>query len=129
MAGLNTLQVYKDAAMDFLTLVVAGRIDEAYQKHVDMQGWHHNVYYPSDFTSLKQGMMDNHAQFPLKQINIKHVIAEDSLVAVHSNIVMSPGETGVAVVHLFRFAGDRIAEMWDIGQLIPIDSPNMAGAF
>lgn len=129
MAGSNTLQVYKDTAVDFLTLVVAGRIDEAYQKYVDMQGRHHNVYYPSDFTSLKQGMMENHSQFPTKQINVKHIIAEDSLVAVHSNIVMSPGETGVAVVHLFRFDGGRIVEMWDIGQSIPTDSPNQAGAF
>jgi hypothetical protein len=34
----------KQAAVEFLQLVVAGRIDEAYQKHVDLQDKHHNSY-------------------------------------------------------------------------------------
>jgi predicted SnoaL-like aldol condensation-catalyzing enzyme len=42
---------------------------------------------------------------------------------------MNPGESGVAVVHIFRFQGDRIAELWDIGQPVPQDSPNQAGMF
>jgi hypothetical protein len=37
----NTAQARKDVAVDFLSLVVAGRIDEAYRKHVEMGGRHH----------------------------------------------------------------------------------------
>lgn len=57
------------------------------------------------------------------------MLGDGSLVAVHSNIVMKPGEPGVAVVHIFRFEEGRIVEMWDIGQAIPVDSPNRMGAF
>ena len=34
-----------------------------------------------------------------------------------------------AVVHFFRFEKGRIAEMWDVGQEIPSDSPNENGMF
>ena len=34
-----------------------------------------------------------------------------------------------AVVHILRFDGAKIAEMWDIGQEIPKDSPNALGMF
>ncbi len=32
------MKVHKEAAVDFLQLVVAGKIDKAYEKHVDMNG-------------------------------------------------------------------------------------------
>lgn len=124
----NTLG-HKNAALEFLRLVIAGRIDEAYQRHVDMRGKHHNLFFPAGFPALKKGMLDNHAQFPNKQITVKHLLGDGDRVAVHSNIVLKPGEKGIAAVHLFRFEGDRIVEMWDIGQPVPADSPNQDGAF
>lgn len=45
------------------------------------------------------------------------------------HIVLRPGETGITTVHLFRFRGDKIVEMWDWGQTVPADSPNKDGAF
>lgn len=35
----------------------------------------------------------------------------------------------VAVVHLFRFEGNLIVEMWDIGQPVPESTPNENGMF
>jgi predicted SnoaL-like aldol condensation-catalyzing enzyme len=119
----------KQAAVEFLQLVVAGRIDEAYQKHVDLQGKHHNPFFPEGFLALKKAMLENHVQFPSKQLIVKHVLGEGDLVAVHSQIVLRPGETVVAAVHLLRFQKDRIVEMWDVGQPVPTDSPNKDGAF
>jgi predicted SnoaL-like aldol condensation-catalyzing enzyme len=57
------------------------------------------------------------------------VLADGDLVAIHSSIVMKPVEMGISVVHIFRFNQGRIVEMWDIGQAIPADSLNLAGAF
>ncbi len=129
MTNKTSLEIQKERALDFLQLVVAGNIDEAYDSYINLRGVHHNVYYAADFASLKKGMKDNHAQFPNKRLMVKNVISEGSLVAVHSNIVMKPGEPGVAVVHIFRFEDGKIAEMWDVGQSIPLDSPNRRGAF
>ncbi len=125
----NTAQARKDIVADFLNLVVAGRIDEAYRKHVDMNGRHHNQYSAAGFPALRQAMIDNHAEYPDKRIDIKHVIAEDDLAAAHSEVVLNPGDRRIAVVHVFRFRGGRIVELWDIGQPIQADSPNKDGMF
>ena len=37
--------------------------------------------------------------------------------------------SGGAVVHLFRFQNDLIVEFWDVGQPIPVNSPNENGVF
>jgi predicted SnoaL-like aldol condensation-catalyzing enzyme len=129
MTKKHSIQVNKEMAIDFLHLIVAGSIDEAYDNYVNMHGKHHNMYYSAEFASLKQGMIENHAQFPDKQIIVKNVLGDQDLVAVHSNIVMIPGEPGITVVHIFRFKFGKIVEMWDVGQAIPADSPNKEGAF
>jgi predicted SnoaL-like aldol condensation-catalyzing enzyme len=51
------------------------------------------------------------------------------MVAVHSHIVLRPGEAGVAAVHIFRFEGDQIVEIWDCGEPLPADSTNPDGMF
>jgi predicted SnoaL-like aldol condensation-catalyzing enzyme len=125
-----------------LQLVVAGRIDEAYQRHVDIEGRHHNPFFPAGFPALKKAMLENHVQFPNKQLIVKlvparrsaafwhaGVLGDGDLVAVHSHLVPRAGEKGIAVVHLFRFHGSKIVEMWDCGQPVPTDSPNKDGAF
>ena len=38
-------------------------------------------------------------------------------------------DPGFAAVHLFRFDGDRIVELWDVGQPVPEESPNENGVF
>jgi predicted SnoaL-like aldol condensation-catalyzing enzyme len=125
----NAAHGRKQAAVEFLQLVVAGRIDEAYRKHVDLEGKHHNFFFPAGFLALKKAMIENHVQFPNKQFIVKSVLEDGDLVAVHSNVVLRPGEPGMAVLHLFRFHEDKIMEMWDIGQPVPADSPNKDGAF
>ncbi len=129
MTNKTSIQTQKERALDFLQLAVAGSVEEAYESYVNMRGVHHNVYYAADFTSLKKGMKENHVQFPNKRLMVRNVISEGDLVAVHSHIVMKPGEPGVSVVHIFRFEDGKIVEMWDVGQAIPTDSPNRRGAF
>jgi predicted SnoaL-like aldol condensation-catalyzing enzyme len=123
------MQAQKETAVDFLQLVISGSIDEAYNNYVNMHGRHHNMYNAADFASLKQGMIENHAQFPSKRIMVKNVIGEGALVAIHSNVILTPGEPGIAVVHIFRFENGKIVEMWDICQPVPLESPNRLGAF
>jgi predicted SnoaL-like aldol condensation-catalyzing enzyme len=50
-------------------------------------------------------------------------------VAVHSRVQHTPADRGAALVHLFRFEGDRIAELWDVGQEVPAETPNANGMF
>jgi predicted SnoaL-like aldol condensation-catalyzing enzyme len=125
----NDILTHKQEAVQFLELIVAGKIDEAYRKYVDIRGKHHNPFFPADFPALKKAMIENHAQFPNKQLKVKNVIGDSDLVDVHSHFVLRPGETCISAMHLFRFEGNRIVEMWDCGQPLPADSPNKDGAF
>lgn len=129
MTDNKSIQANKQAAVQFLQLAESGRINEAYEKYIDMQGKHHNPFFEAGFSALKRGMTDNHAQFPNKQFTVKNVLGDGDLVAVHSYIVLSPGQKGVVAVHLFRFQGDKIVELWDCGQPVPDDSLNKDGIF
>jgi len=117
----------KDIAVKFLRLVVEGKIDEAYEKYVDMNGKHHNIYFSAGFSNLKDAMKENHKQFPNKVFEIKKAIAEENMVATHALITL--GEKRLAVVHFLRFENGKIVEMWDVGQEIPKELPNKDGAF
>lgn len=119
----------EESATKFLALATSGKIDEAYQTYVDMSGKHHNTFTPAGFLALQGAMKENDAQFPQKKLLVKHVVSSDDLVAVHSHLTLKPGEPGMIVVHLFRFKQDKIVEMWDCGQVIPIDGHNTDGAF
>lgn len=119
----------KSAALDFLHLVTSGKIDEAYEKHVEMNGKHHNMYFPAGFPALKQAMIDNEKEFPNKTMTVNHAVSDGDMVAVYSHVVLKPGEMEIAVVHLFRFSHGKIAEMWDVGVQIPKDVPNRDGVF
>jgi predicted SnoaL-like aldol condensation-catalyzing enzyme len=119
----------KEIAVEFLQLVIDGRIDEAYKNHVDMTGRHHNTHVEAGFAALRDSMRENHAQFPAKQISVKHVTGEDDVVVVHSRIKLGPEEAELSAVHIFRFREETIAEMWDVVQPVPTDSSNRDGAF
>ena len=118
----------KEIAISFLQNAAAGRLDQAYNG-VASNFRHHNAYFPSDAESLKAGMADAHKQFPNTKIDVQRAIAEGDLVAVHSRVQHAPETAAIAVVHIFRFEGDKIAELWDVGMEVPKDSPNENGAF
>lgn len=118
----------KQIALHFLKKVVSGDIDEAYQ-NVDMKGKHHNVFFPAGFSELREAMKKAHVEFPNKKFEVKHVLGDGDMVAVHSHVSLKPGELEVAVVHLFRFKNGKIVEIWDCGQEIPKDMKNADGAF
>ena len=54
---------------------------------------------------------------------IKQVIEDADRVAVYSHLKRAQGAK-YAVVHILRFAGDKIVELWDVGQEVPEDSLN-----
>jgi predicted SnoaL-like aldol condensation-catalyzing enzyme len=119
----------KDAAIEFLTMVAIGRIREAYDKHIAASFRHHNAWFPGDRQSLLEGMEANQRDNPGKALEVRQVVEEGETVAVFSHMKPNPAHTGVALVHIFRFEGDKIVELWDVGQAVPEDCPNENGMF
>ena len=73
------------------------------------------------------GMEENAARNPNMDLEIQRPLQDGDLIAVHSRVRPNPDEPGMAVVHIFRFEGNLIAELWDVGQTVPADSPNEHG--
>jgi len=119
----------KKTAVEFLGLVIAGDIDEAYRKYAARDGRHHNLFFPAGFVALQKAMEEAHVQFPRKSFTVKHVIGEGDFVAVHSHLVLESGSPGYITLHIFRFSGGKIAELWDFSQGIPSEMPNADGPF
>ncbi|MES2353021.1 MAG: nuclear transport factor 2 family protein [Pseudomonadota bacterium] len=120
---------YKEAAIAFLTQVTSGKIREAYRTYVGPEFRHHNPYFRGDGQSLMIGMEENHVKFPDKILAVQRTLQDGNFVAVHSNVKLMPGDINMAVVHIFRFEGNLIAELWDIGQPVPENCANEQGMF
>src|SRR5437870_2162166 len=118
----------KETAIAFLKLAASGNLDEAYA-NVSPNFRHHNPHFKGDAGSLKAGMAEAHAKFPNTMLEVQHVFEGGDLVAVHSRVRHSRDTPEIAVVHIFRFEDSRIAELWDVGQEAPKDSPNQNGMF
>lgn len=123
-----TTTTRKAAAEEFLKLVCTD-VERAYATLVAPGFRHHNVHFAGNATALKQGMADNLRQFPQKQLEIKRSVEEGDYVVVMSHVRLEPKTQGYALMHMFRFEGDRIAELWDVAQEIPANSPNELGPF
>jgi predicted SnoaL-like aldol condensation-catalyzing enzyme len=122
-------QSLKDRAVEFLTLAATGKVREAYERHAGSGFRHHNPYFRGDAESLMAAMEENAAQNPDKALEVRMALQDGDRVAVFSRVRQRPGDLGGAVVHLFRFEGDRIAELWDVGQAVPEESVNENGMF
>ncbi len=119
----------KEIATSFLNLVVSGKIREAYNRYISSGFRHHNPYFRGDRESLLTGMEEAEERFPNKVFEIRRALEDGDLVAVHSMLRLKQDMPEMATVHIFRFEGSRIVEMWDIGQEAPKESPNKNGMF
>lgn len=118
---------HKKIAILFLELAGFGRVDEAFDKFTTVDFIHHNQYFKGDRLSLKQAMAQAHLSSPNKKVDVRHVYLDGDTVITHSHVVKDNME--IAVVHIFRFQGGKIAELWDLGQVIDPKSPNQHGLF
>jgi predicted SnoaL-like aldol condensation-catalyzing enzyme len=63
-------------------------------------------------------------------VDIKRIIAEGDLVAVHCHLVLKAGQRGTAVMDMFRLDVDgKIVEHWDVLQEVPEKAANQNTMF
>lgn len=117
----------KKKAETFLKMAGMGDVRAAYDRFVDGDFVHHNQYFKGDRESLLKAMEEAHRSSPNKSVEIKKTYEDDDTVITHS--LVRQENQDIAVVHIFRFAGEKIVELWDLGQLIDKDSPNENGLF
>ncbi len=121
---------HKEIAATFLKLAGGGNVREAYERFVAPEFIHHNQYFKGDRQSLMAAMEEAHQKSPNKSVDVKKTYQDGNVVITQSLVTrQNTAEPSIAVVHIFRFKGDRIVELWDVGQPVMKDSPNENGIF
>ncbi len=128
-------EVNKRTVQKFFELVPQGKFKEGLQFFApDCKT--HNPYVGGSITNLIDAMIAANKEGTAKNLNaaffVRHVLAEGDYVAAHTELFneeSNPEDGGLRQIHLFRFEGDKIAEYWDISQLVTPNLPNTAGAF
>ena len=89
----------------------------------------HNPMARTGANGLKDFLDWARAQSPDADHRVKRVFADGDHVIAHVHVIINPGERGNAVVDIFRIEDGRIAEHWDVAQVVPADSANSNGMF
>jgi predicted SnoaL-like aldol condensation-catalyzing enzyme len=117
----------KEIATTFLKMAGMGQVDEAYARFIAPAFIHHNPYFAGDRASLLAAMKEDHAANPNRLVEVKHIYEDGNTVITHSHVAKK--EMEIAVVHIFRFQGDKVVELWDVGQVVVPNSANANGPF
>ena len=120
---------FKVIAKDFLILSSKGIVREAFKQYAHPKFKHHNVCFKGDAESLIFAIEENARNNPNMIFEIKHVLQDGDLVAVHSYARQNANDLGAAICHFFQFSEDKIIEMWDFGQTVPAEMENEHGMF
>lgn len=118
-----------EAAVQFLQMCARGDVREAYKRHAADDFLHHNAWFAGDRESLARAMEESASSEPNKSFDVRQVVDGGDKVAVLSCLRRLEGGAQYAVVHIFRFDAGKIVELWDLGQEVPMDSPNQNGMF
>lgn len=119
----------REAATSFLQMVAAGKVREAYDRFISLDFRHHNQFFKGDRHSLMVAMEENATKHPDKVLEIRKILEDGDTVMTLSHVKQDPNVFGGAVVHIFRFEEEKIAELWDLGQEIMANSANENGVF
>jgi predicted SnoaL-like aldol condensation-catalyzing enzyme len=122
------VETHAEAATGFLRMAAQGEVQAAYDQFVGDHFRHHNPYFPGDRQSLLLAMQQSAEHEPNNSFDVQRIVASGDHVVVHSRLTRQDGSE-YAVVHICRFEHGKIAELWDLAQAVPEDSPNELGMF
>lgn len=119
----------REIALSFFDLIATGRIREWFDEHTNEDLIHHNQYFKGDRETLIQAIEEDARANPDKRVEVKMSLEDGDLVSTYSHVQQNPDDPGFALMHIFRFKGSTIVEMWDMHHAVMTDSPNEHGMF
>src|SRR4051812_32181452 len=118
----------KTIALDFLRLAREGHRSAA-ERLLAPGGRHHNPHFAAGMPALLDAIEAAAKAQANRTSDVQHVVAEGDFVLVRWRVRPDPPARGAAVVLLFAFDGERIAELGDVGQPPPAEQVNAEGMF
>jgi predicted SnoaL-like aldol condensation-catalyzing enzyme len=99
------------------------RVREAFERHVAEDYTQHNPNIPDGREAAITMLAPKFAN-PQAIFDVKRVLVDGDLACVHLHGAPAPGTLGAAVADLFRLAGGKIVEHWDVLQPVPEKATN-----
>ena len=115
----------KKLAVDFFNMVFsAKKPQEAFDKYASKNYIQHNPVAADGPAPAIKFLSEWFVKNPRAIIEIKRVIAEGDMVAIHHHMRTSPEVRGMAAVDMFRVENGKVVEHWDVVQPMPEKSAN-----
>ncbi|MGL4285202.1 MAG: nuclear transport factor 2 family protein [Phreatobacter sp.] len=125
----TALETNKKVVLDFYEKALNQKDFEAAAKHFGDRYIQHNPTAPDGIEGFRKFIAFRQERMPNARGEIKRVIADGDLVALHVHSKRDPSDRGVAIVDIFRLEAGKIVEHWDVIQPIPETSANSNGMF
>jgi predicted SnoaL-like aldol condensation-catalyzing enzyme len=117
----------KQTALEFFDLVlIQKKPAEAAERFFGPAGYiQHNPSVPTGpadgFVNAISALFE---KFPEWSTEVKRVLADGDLVAVHHHVRSTPDDRGMAVVDIFKVQDGKLVEHWDVVQPVPAQAMN-----
>ena len=109
----------KRIAVSFLEQVMTGDVREAFRAYVHDDFIHHDPRLREGAQALADALHADQVLYAARTFAIERVMEEGDLVVVHARMRPAPTEPEVAQVHILRFQGARIGELWKVSERVP----------
>lgn len=100
------------------------KVREAFEKHVVPEYIQHNPIAPDGRDNAINALEPFMKAMPTLSYDIKRIIVDGNLAAVHAHMKMNPQDRGNAVIDIVRLENGKIVEHWDVIQAVPEKSAN-----
>ena len=98
-------------------------VRRAFMKYVIEDYIQHNPNIPDGRDAAIEALEQKFSE-PQASFDIKRILVDDDLAAIHLHGQLSADNLGGAVVDLFRIENGKIVEHWDVLQAIPTKAAN-----
>ncbi|MCZ0738511.1 nuclear transport factor 2 family protein [Phreatobacter sp. AB_2022a] len=119
----------KKVVLDFYEKALNQMDFDAAARHFGPRYIQHNPVAPDGIDGFKAFIAMRKERFPRAHNEIKRVIADGDLVALHVHSKREPADRGLAIVDIFRLEAGKIVEHWDVIQPIPETAAHTNGMF
>jgi predicted SnoaL-like aldol condensation-catalyzing enzyme len=100
------------------------KVADAFKTHVGASYRQHNPLVPDGIEPSVAFLSKRFETNPQALNEIKRVIADGDLVAVHVHSRLNDADRGRAIVDIFRVENGKIVEHWDVIQPVPENAQN-----
>lgn len=128
-ADSNDLEANKKLVVAFYNAAINQKDYDAAIQYLGDEYKQHNPTAADGKAGLKAFIEFLKARYPAQRGEIKRVIAEGDLVALHVHSTRGDGTPGRAIVDIFRVENGKVVEHWDVIQDIPQKPANSNGMF